>query len=281
MNCRCALLQRARWALDDAELKTLQERADYYGLDKTQNFDDFKVKYMRAVEDAKSMPGGFTPAKTIKEAEEFVKKYVDANGFGALGVQYTGLGIESANMINKTLSSIYEKFDFKKLYGVYVPKGNEKLAKLIKGAHAGYMPVRNSLVLNKESLQNMQAFIKNREKELNIVRRYIDDPTSVKVSNTVKEVLKASAMSGRPTTADTIQDCIIHEMGHSLESIVANSKNYAKIKEGMKEYAEKISGYATTDISEYIAESFASYMKGEDLIDPELRKVFDQLKKKK
>lgn len=33
-------------------------------------------------------------------------------------------------------------------------------------------------------------------------------------------------------------------------------------------------------MSEYIAESFASYMKGEKLIDPELKKAFNALKKK-
>lgn len=49
-NCRCCLLQRARWALDDEELKTLQDRAEYFGLDKVQNFQDFKDKYINAVE---------------------------------------------------------------------------------------------------------------------------------------------------------------------------------------------------------------------------------------
>lgn len=50
VNCRCALLQRARWALDEAELETLKERADYYGLDKTENFDEFKSKYLNAAQ---------------------------------------------------------------------------------------------------------------------------------------------------------------------------------------------------------------------------------------
>lgn len=48
VNCRCALLQRARWALDADELDTLQERAKFFGLDKTDNFDDFKAKYLQA-----------------------------------------------------------------------------------------------------------------------------------------------------------------------------------------------------------------------------------------
>lgn len=48
VNCRCALLQRARWALDEEELETLKKRAEYFGLNKTKNFDDFKEKYLKA-----------------------------------------------------------------------------------------------------------------------------------------------------------------------------------------------------------------------------------------
>lgn len=44
-NCRCALLQRARWALDETELDTLKERAEYFGLDKSKDFEEFKSKY--------------------------------------------------------------------------------------------------------------------------------------------------------------------------------------------------------------------------------------------
>ena len=46
INCRCALLQRARWALDDAELQTLKDRAEYFGLDKAESFEDYKKKYL-------------------------------------------------------------------------------------------------------------------------------------------------------------------------------------------------------------------------------------------
>lgn len=48
-NCRCCMLQRAKWALDESELKELQDRADYFGLDKTEDFEDFKNKYLNAV----------------------------------------------------------------------------------------------------------------------------------------------------------------------------------------------------------------------------------------
>ena len=46
INCRCAVLQRARWALDQDELETLKERAKYYGLNKSKDFEDFKNKYL-------------------------------------------------------------------------------------------------------------------------------------------------------------------------------------------------------------------------------------------
>ena len=47
INCRCALLQRATWALDEDELQTLKDRASYFGIDKSNNFRDFEKKYLK------------------------------------------------------------------------------------------------------------------------------------------------------------------------------------------------------------------------------------------
>lgn len=55
VNCRCALLQRARWALDDEELETLKERAEYFGLDKAENFEEFRSKYLNLPTNADTM----------------------------------------------------------------------------------------------------------------------------------------------------------------------------------------------------------------------------------
>ncbi len=48
-NCRCEALQRAKWALGEAELETLKERAKFFELDKTKDFESFKTKYMTAL----------------------------------------------------------------------------------------------------------------------------------------------------------------------------------------------------------------------------------------
>lgn len=46
INCRCTSNTRAKWALDDGELQTLKERAEYFGLDKTKNFEEYREKYL-------------------------------------------------------------------------------------------------------------------------------------------------------------------------------------------------------------------------------------------
>ena len=47
-NCRCTLLTRARAALDKDELAVMQKRAEFFGLDKSDSFAEFKKKYLKA-----------------------------------------------------------------------------------------------------------------------------------------------------------------------------------------------------------------------------------------
>ena len=72
VNCRCALLQRARWALDEDELNTLKERAAYFGLDKAKNFDDFKSKYLKLPKNANTM--NVKPQRVPNAISEAVEK---------------------------------------------------------------------------------------------------------------------------------------------------------------------------------------------------------------
>ena len=457
VNCRCALLQRAKWALDEDELETLQERAKYFKLDKTANFDDFKQKYLKAVEmkfkdvkllsdiegtelydeikdrlenyvgggygsvksaidddemfqyiidsmtdyngklyrieeadftfdaqnlkkgkvfsfdddirsftrnekfinnvlgdfsdvdydnpvlfetvgktkhlnmdkfasnyfeyQAESLVGGkfevigikkaaingkevtkvkikqiieqnnkttakavkktvYTPVKTIEEAEEHIKKFVDSSGFGATGISYKGISVESANAVNEALEKLYDRFNMDKLGGVYVAKGNTKLGKTIDGATAAYSPIRKSLLINNQALKNPDVFLKSRKEELEIINKYKENPASYTFkTKSAEDVAKASLVSGRATVPDTVEDVINHEMGHSIEKMVAKADGYETVKANMSKYAEKISGYATINEAEYIAESFASYLKDEGLIDPNLEKIFKSLER--
>lgn len=76
-NCRCQLLQRARWALDEDELKELQERAEFFGLDKSESFEDYKKKYLNLPEKADTIdlttPSSVWDTKDFKSLETYMK----------------------------------------------------------------------------------------------------------------------------------------------------------------------------------------------------------------
>lgn len=77
VNCRCTSNTRARWALDDEELNTLKERAEYFGLDKTENFEEYKRKYLNLPANADIMSAKILK-QPIESSEEHYKKLLDS-----------------------------------------------------------------------------------------------------------------------------------------------------------------------------------------------------------
>lgn len=226
--------------------------------------------------------GGFKPATTIQEANEYAKSFTDSNAFGAVGVDYSGVSVEVANTINKALSDLYNKYNVKKFGGIIAPKGNTKLGKLIEGATAGYSPIRNSFLLNRKSLKSEAIANKEFRDEQAVVTRYLNNPNAFdrnKLSKQALETLENSRTSGRATVPKTVEEVIWHEFGHALEKQIQKDAEYNNLKDRQKDYAKNISGYACESFSEYVAESFCSYQKGEDLADPELVKAFERLER--
>ena len=280
-NCRCRVNQRARWALNESELERLKERAKYYELDKTKDFEDYKQKYLKAVEEETKKPT-FVPAKTLDEAETFIKQYVNEKSFGALGVSYKGIDVDVANELNRTISLFFEEFDADKFGGIIAPAGNTKLGKLIDGATAAYMPIRNSFLLNRNSMKNMKAAKKAFEGENAAFQNLLEHPEKYdfsKLSKKVVAVIERAKESGRTTVPKNIEEAITHELGHMIEKKVYSSPLWSEALANMPDYANKISGYAGENKAEYIAESFASYRKGEKVIDPVMIKIFESIKR--
>lgn len=94
-NCRCCLLQRARWALDDDELKELENRAAYFGLDKTSDFADYKSKYMQACQ-AVQVQNGHPNCEIAKS-------------FGA--DYYDEIHQRVVNCSNQTAAKVWDKYE--------------------------------------------------------------------------------------------------------------------------------------------------------------------------
>jgi len=93
INCRCVVLQRARIALDEEDLEEMKERAAFFGLDKTENFNEFRQKYLDIYRSSgkagdtdgyttidEVIPFDFTDKKRIKkEINSFFKNFADAD----------------------------------------------------------------------------------------------------------------------------------------------------------------------------------------------------------
>jgi hypothetical protein len=48
IHCRCCMLQRAKWAMNEDDFQTLKKRVAYFRLDKAKDFEEFKGKYLGA-----------------------------------------------------------------------------------------------------------------------------------------------------------------------------------------------------------------------------------------
>ena len=226
----------------------------------------------------------FKPASTIEEAEQFIMQYMDFDQFGALReVSYKGIALDAANEINATISRLYNEFNVDKFGGIVAPAKNTKLGKAIDEAVAGYMPMRNSFVLNKSVLKSVKIAEKGFAEENKLMKDMLEHPEKYdfsKMSRAARTVIENSKISGRGTVPDNITEALTHEFGHALEKQVKKHELWEQVEKDMGTYAPKISGYATTQKGEYIAESFASWQKGEKFADPNLIKIFESLRRK-
>lgn len=113
-NCRCRSTQRARWALGEEELQTLKDRAEFFGVDKTDDFEDFKKKYLR-VGLASGKPGDSDGYTTIDEVVPFdftdkkaLRKEINrfAESFSKSDVEHALVFSPDGNLYKLTGSSV-------------------------------------------------------------------------------------------------------------------------------------------------------------------------------
>lgn len=127
VNCRCTSDTRARWALDEDELKTLQERAEYFGLDKTDSFEEYKKKYLAAAKEMEYNGAG------ISDKVPNVS-YID-NTYGAVHGQAVKATLQGAD---PEVRAVWNKYQgkFRTSDAAY------------SGKSANYSPSTDSVTLN-------------------------------------------------------------------------------------------------------------------------------------
>lgn len=297
VNCRCALLQRVKWALDEGELQTLRERAEYYGLDKTENFEDFKEKYLKAVETADNITGtadSFIPAKSVKDAEKYASKF-------GKNISYSGItDVDAVNEVNRTLEILFERYPVNTLTDI---RTNGRLKSAMARAHYTGLEISTGWLKDaKNATSTTEAWSKIVANHKKMIAQYSDlskYPPSMhnKIKKYVSQ-LEEECKYIRGNVGVDIFSVISHEYGHiiadqycgQINGIRANSNFGSKhidqckyIKQTFQKAKKTgdiygVSVYGATDEYEFFAETFCMHMKGEklpDYIDDMMKKVLN------
>ena len=101
--------------------------------------------------------------------------------------------------------------------------------------------------------------------------RYISDTAVGSLTGAQRETAMQYKNAGRSLVGDgSAHDYFVHEMGHHIQWEAFDAKMNNAVGSRMSQYAGGISGYAAASKSEYFAESFAAFEKGElDKLDPD------------
>ena len=224
-------------------------------------------------------------AKTIEEAENYAKQFVvDKTWSGNGNVSYKGISVESANKINETLNALYSNNDIPRMSNIQPMNFRANIWKDSENVPMAYRSLsEGELYFNPKILKNektLDAYLKKGKEAYKICEANLD-----RFSGQKRELIETYLKAGKSLVAeesnDAMRTIVEHEMGHHIEnSIIYRNKDLVKVvADGYEKYAVKISGYATKNYGEYIAESFASYRNGENVIDPKLKDIFKSLEK--
>ena len=302
IECRCALLQRARWALgndytkwsEDAPVEIADDGTSQLVKIEAKNYKDFKDKYKQALErvrdNVQKINDGFVPAKTIKDAEEYAQQFVsDLKTKFSGNVSYKSMDIEYANKLNKVLKNTFGKYDCGKLSNIKPINFRDRRFKN-STASAAYEWGDGTLYFNGHYFSSKKALAEH-EKEANELLQNIINNASIilnkpNVDNRKRLLTETLVRTGRQCVAqsyDFAEATFTHEMGHMLDDRLFKlqmTKNHDFLAKSMEKYAGNISGYALNSSAEYVAESYVAYSYGEiDILDPELVKIFKGVEK--
>lgn len=285
INCRCTSNTRARWALDDGELQTLKERAEYFGLDKADNFEDFKNKYLKSAEQSAKMEAqNFTPAKTIKEAEAFARDKL------GLECSYKGVDLQCANDMNAAFQrgldycpAIKDRLNFvgsgqernrrfkKEMVDYYLDDLKNRYPGQTDAWYNKYAKTFANKAVGRIDGRTYAFASRSVSTSPDVVKKYTGIVVNNKWGENAEKFISALESdvktSWHPTGCGTIASVFDHEIAHQIDYATGLRDNQAmKTLWGSlsKEDIEKgLSRYGASNIAEFIAEGYAEYCNSE------------------
>ena len=221
-NCRCTTLTRARWALGEDELKTLQDRARFFGLDKSKSFEDYKKKYLKVSKMAASSDNDWskTTAKTIstKEKQQLIQ-YAKSKGVDVGDIDtFDG----DADLLKTEIDTVSNAIN---QYGI---KRTIKVSSMVLGDDDFAITDGYTITFNSKALRN-------------------------------RAITEYNIVNGGKFASKTLEDIALHETGHIIErennvnSIEIAKKAYYNVT-GKYVSTKMINKYLTNHVSLYSSE---------------------------
>lgn len=241
-----------------------------------------------AVDEAIPQREEFKPASTIEEAEQYAHRFAE-------NVSYNKMSLETANIINQTLSELTEQYPTTPLHNLI---SNAKLKRAEARSNFYELEIKPTIGQLEQTAESLKAMYNKRLEEY---KKAIDKyPTMKSQYNKVIKQLEESLKYKRWTVGDNeIKATITHEYGHiiadqycgQISSIRANPKAFEKEAVDMRELISQtyerakkngdiynISQYGASDKYEFFAETFTAHHLGEKLpnyIEDMLKGVLD------
>lgn len=261
INCRCVLLQRARWGLDEDELKTLEERAEFYGLDKTEDFEEFKEKYLKAVKEEEVIQktqASIVKANSISELNEITLN--ELKEFGVKQVNLEGMDLELAKTQMEQWTKLTREYNIE-CVDIKVRRLNRAQAQVTKIGSGNQCVLEYNLNTYKKS--DLQSNHYKVSTGMNFLTNV--DEKNIPIATTTHEfahgIIMPRQLKQYGINLDIVKEIESVKRKYELaltriekKYIVEKSIDYATREAMRKEIF--ISEYAKTSLDEWVAEAF-------------------------
>lgn len=257
IDCRCALLQRARWALSEAERQSLAGRAQAAGLAQAGDYDAFKTNYLRASGSGKapvppSKRAPYAPASTLEAAQQYARNELHLSEVD----DYKKLSLDVANLINKEVSGLYA------LFGDLGTKGALRGIRCVSGPakyYAAFSPTQKRVYLNAnfggaKALQTMRLVASQQHK----LGFWSSGAAEHSFRHELGHAVQHMIIDQNPEKRRKIS----HLRGQAWRDCGVTTWSLSDTTDHMQAAGRALSYYALQSDGEFIAESVAEYMAG-------------------
>lgn len=290
-NCRCCMLQRARWAVE-GETTYDKWNNETGGIIQCTGYDDFKEKYLKAVENYEKSGiierPQFTPATSIAEAEGFAR---DVLGIG--GCSYKGVDLGVANEMNAAFQrgvdvcpGIQDRMKFvgsgQERNAAFKSEVTDYYREQLRQQHPGMPDSWYDKYAKRFASQTVgrieggtYAFATRASGTGTVIDGIVEKYSGIFVNNAwgkdaekfLASVARDVANGWHPVGCDTIAAIFDHEVGHQIDYALGLRTNseIVKLFNSMttEEIGQGLSRYGATSVSEFIAEGWSEYVNNE------------------